>query len=428
MLAAVSVPLMGIADTAMVGHLSEVAFLGAVSTAGLIFSVLFWSTGFLRMGTTSMVAQFYGAQDRRSCIHMLYRSLGLACILGILLVVLGHFGGPAAFSLAGGSAEVQEWGMRYFVIRLWEAPLVLALFALNGFFLGTANAWAPMAVTVVANGINILADYILIYGMWGAPVLGVEGAAWASVLANVIASVLALVLLVVLYRPYRSQPLRGVWDKAAFVLIFRTNSHLFGRTLCLQFAQFFLLGLVSRMGEVPLAANAVVLQFWALSSFAVDGLAHAAETLVGSELGGRRFAAARQMAGRIIVWGMGVGAGFGLIFLAFIAPLARLFTPHEDVVQAVVDLRWLIGMVQPLNAVVFVFDGIFIGANDMRYLFGAMAVASFGFFLPLALLFTLGLDWGMSGAWAAYNGLMIGRFLTLWPRYRGDAWLKTFVV
>ena len=373
-LSAVSVPLMGIADTAMVGHLPEVAFLGAVSTAGLVFSVLFWSTGFLRMGTTSMVAQFYGAGDRQACIHMLYRALAIALLLGVGLALGGEALGKVGFSLAGGSEAVQEWGLRYFVIRRWEAPLVLALFALNGFFLGTANAWAPMAVTITANAVNIAADYVLIYGAFGIEALGVEGAAWASVLGNGVAFVLALAMLAGRYKAYWLQPLRGLGDKAAFVLIFRTNSHLFGRTLCLQFAQFVLLGLVSRMGEVPLAAHAVVGQFWALSSFAVDGLAHAAETLVGNELGGRRFAEARRVADRIIGWGAAVGALFGLVFLLFVDRLAALFTPHAEVVRAVVELRWHIGLLQPLNAVVFVFDGILIGANDMRYLFGAMRV------------------------------------------------------
>jgi multidrug resistance protein, MATE family len=426
-LAALSAPLIGIADTAMVGHLPDVAFLGAVSTASLLFSVLYWSAGFLRMGTTSMVAQYYGAADRRSCSHILYRSLAIAAVLGIGMLFSGGWLASYGFRLAGGSADVQLWGARYLDVRLYEAPLVLIVLTLNGFFLGTANAMAPMFVTFTANLVNVAADYALIYGYWGAPEMGVVGAAWASVLGNAAALVVGLFLFARQYSSYWCQPLKGLWEWAQFTLIFRTNANLFGRTLCLQFAQFALLAIVSRLGEVPLAANAVVWQLWGLSSFAVDGFAHAAENLVGNLLGERSFVEAREMAARIIRWGMGIGASFGLLFLLALEPLARLFTQHAEVVSVVVSLRWFIALVQPLNAVVFVFDGIFIGANDMGYLFRAMAAASFLFFLPAVWVFVFALGWEMQGAWLAYNGLMLGRFATLWPRYRGDAWLKTFI-
>ena len=426
-MSALSAPLIGIADTAMIGHLSEVAYLGAVSTAGVLFSILYWSMGFLRMGTTSMVSQFYGADKRRACVHILYRSLIIAMILSAGMVALGDMAAPLGFRLAGGSDSVQHWGMQYFSIRLYEAPLVLAVLTLNGFFLGTANAIAPLFVTFTANLVNVLGDYALIYGHWGAPEMGIVGAAWASVLGNLAALCVGLVVFLIQYTDFWRRSLEGLWQRGQFTLILRTNANLFGRTLCLQFAQFTMLAIVSRLGDVPLAANAVLWQLWGLSSFAVDGFAHAAETLVGNLLGERRYGEARQTAGRIIRWGMAIGASFGLVFLFALEALTGLFTEHAEVVRAVGQLRWVVALVQPLNAVVFVLDGIFIGANDMGYLFAAMAAASFLFFLPLAVLFVYYLGWEMEGAWLAYNGLMVGRFATLWPRYRGSVWLKTFV-
>jgi MATE family multidrug resistance protein len=303
----------------------------------------------------------------------------------------------------------------------------LGVLTLNGFFLGTANVIAPLLIALTANLVNVVADYALIYGHWGAPAMGVIGAAWASVLGNAVALLVALFMLGWQYGDYLRQPLVGLWERSQFALIFRTNANLFGRTLCLQFAQFFLLAVVSRMGEVTLAANAIVWQLWGLSSFAVDGFAHAAETLVGGLLGKRLFSEARAIAWRIIQWGVVGGACFGLLFLVALEPLARVFTEHEAVVAMVVSLRWIIAPIQPLNAVVFVFDGIFIGANDMGYLFRAMAVAAFAVFVPSMLLFVYGLGWEMQGAWLAYSSLMFGRFFTLCSRYRGVSWLKTFV-
>lgn len=426
-LAALSAPLIGIADTAMIGHLPEVAFMGAVSTASLIFNGIFWCLAFLRMGTTALVAQYSGAGDRRQSAGVLYRSLIVAVCLGMGIVAASGWISRIGFELAGGSPQVQYWGIRYFAIRVWEAPLALSIMTLNGFFLGTANVIAPLWVMTVANLVNIGADYVLIYGKLGAPKLGVEGAAWASVLGNAAALATGIFWLFSRYRSYlREWPTR-LWDLRAMKRLMQTNAFLFGRTLCLQFAGFFTLGMVSRMGEAPLAANAVILQVWGLTSFAVDGFAHAAETLVGRCLGAHLFAEARQFAWRIICWGLGLGTGFGVIYFAALEPIAALFTPHREVVQQVGALYVLIALLQPLNAVVFVFDGIFIGASDMGYLFKAMALATFGVFLPAALVFIYWLDWELVGAWMAYSGLMVGRFVTLWPRYRGDAWLRSFV-
>ncbi|MXY81216.1 MAG: MATE family efflux transporter, partial [Gemmatimonadetes bacterium] len=255
-LTALSTPLIGIADTAMIGHLPEVAFMGAVSTASLIFNGIFWCLAFLRMGTTALVAQYSGAGDRRQSAGVLYRSLIVAVCLGVGIVAASGWISRIGFELAGGSPQVQHWGIRYFAIRVWEAPLALSIMTLNGFFLGTANVIAPLWVMTVANLVNIGADYVLIYGKLGAPKLGVEGAALASVLGNAAALATGIFWLFSRYRPYlREWPTR-LWDLRAMKRLMQTNAFLFGRTLCLQFAGFFTLGMVSRMGEAPLAANA----------------------------------------------------------------------------------------------------------------------------------------------------------------------------
>lgn len=426
LLAAISVPLIGVADTAMVGHLPEVAFMGAVASASVIFDVLFWGAGFLRMGTTSIVSQHFGAGDRAACAAALYRALILAVLLagGILLVR-----GPVAdlgFDLLGGSTDVQKWGGRYFQVRALGVPLVLATYVLSGFFLGTANVFAPMWMTLVANLVNVGADYILIYGKWGAPALGVVGAAWAAVLGNAVAFAMGVTVVLVRYRDYlrlHQDPLFS-WERISHLI--HTNANLFGRTLCLLLAQFAMMAMVSRMGEASLAAHAVVWQVWAMASYGVDGFAHAAEILVGNLLGARDFVAARRVAGRILMWGVGIGACLSVSYGLGLRTIGGAFTEHADVIDAVAGLALVIAVIQPLNAAVFVFDGILIGANDVTYLFAAMAVAAFGVFAPCSLIFVYWLDWGLPGAWLAYDGLMVGRFCTLCLRYRGDTWLRTF--
>jgi MATE family multidrug resistance protein len=427
-LASISVPLIGLADTAMVGHLSEVAFLGAVATASVLFDVLFWSAGFLRMGTTSIVSHYHGAGDRANCSAALYRSLLLAAIIGLLILLTRGSLSRWGFLLVGGTQDVQIWGQRYFDIRVLGVPLVLATMALNGFFLGTAYAVGPLLITVVTNVVNVAADYALIFGRWGAPELGVVGAAWASVAANGVGLVVGLALLVWRYRNYLSRPRTGsLFDPERLRHLFDTNINLFGRTLCLLFAQFSLVSMVARMGEVPLAAHTVVWQLWSLVSYGVDGFAHAAEALVGSALGSGRADQARAFARRILGWGIGIGLLFTGVYALGLEPLVRLLTAHAEVAAAAGALTILVAVMQPLNTAVFIFDGIFIGANDMAYMFRAMALASFGFFLPAAAVLVVWFDGGLLSAWIAYATLMVGRALPLTLRYRSDVWLRTFV-
>jgi multidrug resistance protein, MATE family len=427
-MAAISVPLIGLADTAMVGHLSDVAFLGAVATASILFDVLFWSAGFLRMGTTSIVSHYHGAGDQLNCTAALYRSLLLAIAIGVLILLLrvplSHYG----FQLVGGTASVQLWGQRYFDVRILGVPMVLATLALNGYFLGTANAVAPLLITVVANVVNVAADYALIFGNWGAPELGVVGAAWASVTANGVGLCVGVAILVWRYRAQLSIPALGsLIDPGRLRHLLHTNVNLLGRTLCLLFSQFTLVALVARMGEVPLAAHTVVWQLWALVSYGVDGFAHAAEALVGSALGSGLFARARAISRRVLGWGIMIGLLFTGIYALGLEHLVGMLTTHADVAAAAGALTIVVAVMQPLNAAVFIFDGIFIGANDMAYMFAAMALASFGFFVPVAAVLVVVCDGGLLSAWIAYACLMLGRLLPLALRFRSAAWLRTFV-
>ncbi len=426
--ASLSVPLLGVADTAMIGHLPEVAYLGAVAAASAIFDLVFWGIGFLRMGTTSLVSQFYGAGRPDRCFHALLRSLMLAVGFGLAILVCRELVAEWGFRLIGGSPDVREWGTRYFEIRVYTVPLMLMVLGLNGFFLGTANAVAPMCVALVANLVNVVADYALIFGGFGFPAMGVVGAAWATVVASVIAICTALGFLLRQYRSYFNRNLSGLMTWSRWRLMFRTNVHLFVRTLCLLSAQFAMLGMVSRLGEVPLAANAIVWQLWTVVSFAVDGFAYAAETLVGNSLGRNYFDDSRQVANRILLWGIGIGCLFLVGFVFLLRPVASLMTEHVSVIETVAALTLLVALPQPLNAAVYVFDGIFIGANDTAYLLGAMLASALCFFVPAALLFVAWLELGIVGAWLAYNCLMVGRFATLYPRLRGDCWQRSIAM
>ena len=342
-------------------------------------------------------------------------------------VLLQNVIAELGFRLAGGTDEVQFWGKQYFAIRIYGAPLVLTGYVLVGFFRGAANAMAPMWMTIVVNVVNVAGDYVLIYGKFGAPEMGVLGAAWASVFAGMAGLVYALGVLILRYRHYLAERPASLLSGPNLRRLLATNVNLFGRTASLLFAQFFMLSTVARMGEVSLAANAVMMQIWSLASYTVDGFAFAVETLVGNCLGAKAFAEARRVARRSILWGVALGAGYAVAYAAAIDPIVSGFTDHEPVRRTAASLVFWVAAIQPLNAAIFILDGIFIGANDTAYLFGAMALAAFGIYLPATLLLVYGFGLGLKGAWMGYNCLMIGRFATLTPRYLGTRWMRTFV-
>ena len=186
LIAAVSVPLIGIADTAMIGHLDRVAFLGAVASASVILDVIFWGSGFLRMGTTSIIAHYHGAGDRSACGQCLYRALLLSLLVSLLVLVLRKPIIEVGFELIASSPEVGLWGREYIDIRIWSIALHLAILVINGFFLGPANVLAPMFITFAINIVNVISDYVRIFGKWGAPQMGVTCAAYASVLSSIV--------------------------------------------------------------------------------------------------------------------------------------------------------------------------------------------------------------------------------------------------
>lgn len=402
-----SVPLLGAVDTAVIGHLPEPHFLGAVAVGALIFNTLYFGCNFLRMGTTGLTAQAFGARDFDAARATLARALLIALVLAAALLALQGPIGWLAFYLVEPSEAVAGEGMRYFFIRIWGAPAALANVALVGWFIGMQNTRAALVLLLAVNGINIVLDLVLVLGFG----LAVAGAAWATVAADYAGLILGAAVTARLasrhggcWRP------RHLLDAAAMRRFLGINRDIFLRTLFVITAFALFTTLSARQGDVVLAANAVLLNFVVFFNFAYDGFAFAAEALTGRALGARRRADLARAIRACLLWCLALALLTLAVYGVAGAPIVRVLTDLEDVRAVAYDyLPWLIAL--PLVAVWGIFfDGVFTGVTRTADMRNTMMLA-FVVFVPCAWL--LREPMGNHGLWLAMTLLYAVRGIGL---------------
>ncbi len=414
--------MLGIVDTMVLGLLPDVAQLAAAATTNVIFSSVFFVAGVLRMGTTGLVAQAWGRDDRRAAALYLFQALFLAVTLGAVMVALQHHISDIGFAIVGATERVTQLGVSYFAIRIWESPIALLMMGIMGYFRGQGDALVPMYLTVGINLVNIVGDVLLVPGFWGLPSLGIVGAAWASLIAQGSGCLLAAVIVWRRVRAHWDWSWLSRWRHLSWRRFLFVQSDLFFRTLALVLTMGAATTLAARLHNVhELAAHAILLQLWSLVAFGVDGFAYATETTVGTWLGRGRIEKARASSYAAILWGTGAGLLFALGYVLGSDWLARLFTNDTAVQDVLRRMVWVVAVSQPVNALAFIFDGILIGATDTRYLRNAMIVSSglFGLFIAAGWL-TIGLSLAL--IWWGFVFWMLCRTLTLWVRFRSGLW------
>ncbi len=402
-LANVSVALLGMVDTAVVGHLPDARFLGGVALATIIFDFLFWGFGFLRMSTTGVVAQRHGSQDYQAVRDRVVQALGLAFVLALVVLAAS---GPlleAVLPRLEGSAAVKREAARYYEVKIWGAIPLFLQYVLIGAFIGLQNTRIPLVMAFCLNLINVSLDFIFVFGFG----LGVVGVALGSVIAETITTCLGLILLL---RLVRSLP--GAWrphavlDARSLIGQMGLNLTILLRTLCLIFTFAFFTNAGARLGDSVLAANAVLFNFLLLMALGLDGFAQAVEALVGRFYGVNDRESLKRVVGLGMRWSVGFAMVFVLIFWVLGPTIVHLMVDLPEVeMLALRYLPWLV--FAPLVGVwPFLYDGVFVGATRGRDMMWSMMVATFGVFLP-AWYFTRG--WGNHGLWFAMMGFLSAR-------------------
>lgn len=399
--------MLGLVDTAVLGHLSDSSYIGAVALGATLFSFIFWGFGFLRMGTTGLTAQAYGRNDADGVSLMLLRSLVLAAVIGVIVIALKSVLIPTGLAWLDGSSEVTRLATQYASIRILGAPAVLGNYALIGWFLGVQRSRVTLLLMVINNGVNIVLDLWFVLGLD----MTVAGVALASMLAAYLTFAVGLALAFVSSRKLGARlPWRRVAVWREYGELLSVNGSLFVRTLSLLFAMAFFNAQSAQQGDLILAANAVLLQFVMLTSFALDGFAQATESLTGEAAGVRdrkRLYAYLKAASWCSVLSAGV---ISLVYFGAGTMLVGLLTDLAEVQRiAAIYLPWLWAM--PLAACsCYLLDGLCIGLTRARAMRNTVILSVVGFYLP-CWYFTQ--SFGNHGLWFSFLVFHIARGASL---------------
>ena len=377
----ITVPLLGMIDVAIVGHMGSPVYIGAVAVGSMIFNLVYWLFGFLRMGSSGMTSQALGRRDLTEVMRLQVRSVSIALAIALLLLVLQMPMKWAAFALIGPTDDVAPFASTYFNIVIWGAPASLALFSLMGWYIGMQNTRIPMFISIMQNVVNILASLTLVYGFG----MKIEGVALGTVIAQYVGFIVALGLLARYYGrlfQYFSKD-RLFSDIRVF---FNVNRDIFLRTLCLVAVNLYFTSAGARQGAVILSVNTVMMQLYLFFSYFMDGFAYAGEALGGRTYGARNGVAFRETLNRLWLWMLIVTTAYTLLYIGGGKWIVSILTDEPQVIEVSSDYLWWTWLIPAAGCVAFIWDGVFIGLTATR---GMLFLGNHGLWLSLVIYLSM---------------------------------------
>ncbi|MBQ2423984.1 MAG: MATE family efflux transporter [Alistipes sp.] len=401
-ISSITVPLMGIFSTAIAGHTGDsAATIGALAVGVSIFNFIYWNCSFIRMGTSGITAQAFGAQDFETTTAMLIRAVGISAALGVLVLLLQYPLGELSLWIMNGSQMVSD----YFYARIWAVPAGIMLFGLNGWFTGMQNAVIPMWTSIFINILHVLLSLWFVFGFD----MGIVGIAYASVVAQWSGMLLSLLLLVLCFRKTLHKiDIAKVLDVSALKEFFKVNGDIIIRTFCIVMVYTFFTAASARMGsDIVLAVNTMLLQLFTLFSYMNDGFAYAAEALTGRFVGAKDELSLRRCIKRCVVWALGTAVVCILIYLFWWQDIMGMFVGEKSQLPEILTVAseyigWVI-VIPMAAALPFLMDGIMVGATLTRILRNSMLLSTVAYF---GLYYSLYPIIGNDALWLAFTAYM----------------------
>lgn len=408
-IANITTPLLGLIDVAIVGNMGSAVYIASIAIGGTMFNMIYWLFAFLRMGSSGMTAQAYGANNHHASSLVLYRALLVAVVVGVIIIILRQ---PIA-SLVSGFMEVdgltRDLSERYFYICVWGAPAVLGGYALTGWFIGMQSSRSAMWMSIFINIVNITASLLLVYIFDR----GFDGVAWGTLIAQWSGLLLGLAICFKFRQTKISLHEIFKWDELR--RFFSINADIFLRTLCLVAVTLWFTSAGAHQGDTILAVNALLMQLFLLFSYFMDGFAFAGEALVGKYVGAGEYERLRQCVKALFQWSIAVAGLFTVAYLLGGEWFLRLLSNDTSVIIASGDYYYWAAVIPVAGFLAFTWDGIFIGATKTRAMLLSMFVAMLVFFLLYFLLIAL---LGNHGLWLAFIAYLLVRGVVLTVMYK----------
>ena len=394
-LANITVPIVGMVDIAVAGHLTgEVAtMIGGIAIGSMLFDLLYWNFGFLRVGTGGLAAQAYGRRDIKECSKILTRAIGISLAFALLLIAIQWIFVKTAFLVVDCTPNVRELASEYFFIRIWAAPATLSLMAFKGWFIGMQDSVSPMVTDFVVNGMNVLMSIVLALGT----PMGFAGIAAGTVAAQYSGLLTALALLLVKYArkvfaDFSISDFKTVFTGSETRRFFVMNTDLFVRSLCFIAIYIGFTTISAGFGDLLLAVSSIMMKLLMIFSYFTDGFAYAGEALTGKYIGAKDAPMVRKTVIWTFVWSMGIAVIFMGIYHFAGVPMLRVMTSDAAVIEQSREyLPWLL-LMPIIGCAAFTWDGIYIGATASKEIRNAMLWAVVAF-AGIWVAGRLGLDW-----------------------------------
>ena len=414
----ITVPLLGMIDVAIVGHMGSPVYIGAVAVGSMIFNLVYWLFGFLRMGSSGLTSQALGRRDLTEVTRILVRSMAISLGIALLLIVLQIPMKWLMFWLIGPTADVVTYATTYYYMVIWGAPAMLGLYSLSGWFIGMQNTRIPMFISIMQNVVNILASLTLVYGFG----MKIEGVALGTVIAQCAGFIVALGLLFRYYGRLRSYlVLKGTFVREAMGRFFNVNRDIFLRTVCLVAVNLYFTSAGARSGAVILSVNTVLMQLYLFFSYFMDGFAYAGEALCGRTYGAKNWAAFRETLHRLWMWALLVTTVYTILYIGGGSWIVNILTDEPEVLAASRDYLWWVWLIPAAGAAAFIWDGVFIGITATRGMLVSSFLSTLIFFAVYNLsLFILHHSLSNHALWLAMvlYLLMRGILQSIWYRQR----------
>lgn len=373
----ITVPLLALVDTTIVGHLGSASYIAAIALGGMIFNMIYWLFNFLRMGTGGLTAQAYGANQHQATSYILLRSLTIAGGIALTLLLLQRPIFQVTFHFVTATAEVRSLASIYFNILIWGAPAMLALYSFTGWFLGMQNARIPMCIAITQNVVNIAVSTLLVFGCH----LKIEGVALGTLISQYTALLLAVIFCLTKFDVKQHFELKAILDINTLKRFFQVNRDIFLRTLCLIAVTTYFTSAGSTQGEVTLAANTLLMQFFIIFSYFMDGFAYAGEALGGRYFGAHDRLNFQRVTRCLFAWGGALSVLFFFIYFLSGTSLLHLLTNDSQVINRAQQYLPIVYFIPLISFAAFLFDGLYIGTTATRYMLISMFCASAAFFV-----------------------------------------------